>query len=513
MNIFQAIIVCVFLSCSKGQYSRTIIHQTKLGGVTGLEILCGTQAGILKFLNIPFAAPPTGDLRFAKPKPYGAWSGTRNGTTPGPACVQLPDSRYTAGGMSEDCLNLNIYVPYTVASEHKRAVMVWIHGGGYIFGSGSFYDGSMLALSGNIIVVTLNYRLGIFGFYSLEGTSRKGNYGLWDQLLAIQWVKDNIDDYGGNPEMITLFGESAGGFSVGLLSLIPRYKGLFQRIILQSGTANSPLALGSTKISSKIISNKVGCKMEEKPDYIVDCMRSLPTDVLLQAILDFANDRRNSTHRLITNVFTPVVDNDLFKLSPNKIFQNSSSEEYVYFKSIDLMVGNCDMEGSLYLETSEVLTAYGLNITEAIPKAFFCNKLIPTAVTDHFNHSHKVSEAMCREYGKDDNITDGSVSVLLWYSDLFFIAPSVSTLLAHSTRNTKHTKQFQYILKEGLPIFLGSHPPPWFKGSAHTTDVIFLFFIEDVSVVDVNSKYKASDNDLKLSTIMRKYWTNFAKSG
>jgi carboxylesterase type B len=513
MTIFQAIITCVFLSCSKGLNSRVIVHHTKLGDITGLEILRGTQAGILKFLNIPFAVPPTGDLRFAKPKSYGAWSGKRDGTTPGPACVQFPDSRYTAGGMSEDCLNLNIYVPYTVKPEQKRATMVWIHGGGYIFGSGSFYDGSMLALSGNIIVVTLNYRLGIFGFYSLEGTSRTGNYGLWDQLLAIQWVKDNIDDYGGSPEMITLFGESAGGFSVGLLSLIPRYKGLFQRIILQSGTANSPLTMGNTKTSSKTISWKVGCKIDEDPDFIVDCMRRLPVDKLLQAILDFDKDWRNSTHKLITNVFTPVVDMDLFKLSPNQIFQTFSLEEYTYFKSLDLMVGNCDMEGSLYLEASEVLNTHGIDISEGIPNDFFCDKLIPTAVSDHFNDVNKISEAMCREYGETDNITESGTAVLKWYSDLFFIAPSVSTLLAHSTKNTKHVNRFQYILKEKLPIFLGSHPPHWFRGSAHTTDVMFLFFIEDVSVVDKNSNYIPSDTDIKLAALMRKYWTNFAKSG
>ncbi|XP_062621286.1 acetylcholinesterase-like [Saccostrea cucullata] len=512
MNIC-GVIILNSLSFSLGQYIRNIIHHTKLGDIMGEHVLNGTQAGIMKFLNIPYAMPPVDELRFAKPKPYGAWNETRNGTILGPVCMQLLDDPNFGGKVSEDCLNLNIYIPYPLKHAHKRAVMIWIHGGGYIFGYGSYYDGSMLALSGDVIVVTLNYRLGIFGFYSLDKVFIKGNYGLWDQMLAIQWVKDNIEDYGGNPEKITLFGESAGGFSVGLLSLIPKNKGLFHRIILQSGTANSPLAIGSTRQSSEIITDKVGCNMNTNPELVLKCMRNLPVDSIKHAVSDFAKGSLSSIHRLITNVFTPVVDGELFKMSPNKMFKSPLSEEYMFFKSLDVMVGNCDMEGSLYLETFDVLTAYGLNMTEGIPRDFFCNHLIPTAVTDHFNGKLSVMNAMCKEYGGNDNITLQSLSVLHWYSDLFFIAPSLSTLFTHSSGNTTNSKRYQFILTEGLPVFMGSPPPSWYKGSAHTTDLMFLFFVENLTFVDPNSKYKTKDSDLKLSAIMRKYWSNFAKTG
>ncbi|XP_061177985.1 cocaine esterase-like [Saccostrea echinata] len=513
MNIFRAVFLLNSLSCSRGQYIKNILHHTKLGKIVGEHVLNGTQAGILKFLNIPYAKPPIDELRFAKPKQYGAWNETRNGTIPGPVCIQLSDNPYFIGRMSEDCLNLNIYVPYPLKHTHKRAVMIWIHGGGYIFGSGSYYDGSMLALTGDVIVVTLNYRLGVLGFYCLDEVFVKGNYGLWDQMLALQWVKDNIEDYGGDPKKVTVFGESAGGFSVGLLSLIPKNKGLFHRIILQSGTANSPLAIGSTRKSSDIITDKVGCNGNTKPELIIKCMRNLSVDYIMHAVSNFAKESLTSIHRLIINVFTPVVDGELFKMSSNKIFQNPLSEEYMFFKSLDVMVGNCDMEGSLYLETSEVLTAYGLNITEGIPRDFFCNHLIPTAVADHFNDEPSVMDAMCKEYGENNNIILQSLSLLEWYSDLYFIAPSLSTLLAHSSGNTKNSRRYQFILTERLPVFLGSSTPPWFKGSAHTTDLMFLFFIEDLGSVDPNSEYRPKDSNFMLSTIMRKYWANFAKTG
>jgi para-nitrobenzyl esterase len=215
----------------------------------------GTQENQLKvFRGIPFAAPPVGDLRWQAPQPHAGWDGVRDASKFGAQAPQ--DSRMldwlmgqadTPPERSEDCLFLNIWTP---ATEGKRPVMFWIHGGGFTMGSGSqpIYDGQHLADRGDVVVVTINYRLGALGFLNLKALTggkipATGNEGLLDQVAALEWTRDNISAFGGDPANITIFGESAGGMSVGCLLAMPAAKGLFHKVIAQSGachTANSP---------------------------------------------------------------------------------------------------------------------------------------------------------------------------------------------------------------------------------------------------------------------------------
>jgi para-nitrobenzyl esterase len=208
-----------------------------------------TEDGVTTYRGIPFAAPPVGELRWRPPQAPMAWSGVRNAVQFAPACMQVPIVNKDLGMESvttnEDCLYLNVWTPVKSANE-KLAVMVWIYGGGFTIGgtSMSLYDGKNFAKKG-VILVSIAYRLGAFGFMAhpeltAEQGGHSGNYGLLDQIAGLQWVKRNIAAFGGDPSRITIFGESAGGISVSMLSASPLAKGLFRGAISESGGNFAP---------------------------------------------------------------------------------------------------------------------------------------------------------------------------------------------------------------------------------------------------------------------------------
>ena len=216
--------------------------------VTGGAIRGAPAAGdtdVVAFQGVPYAAPPVGGLRWKPPRPVVAWDGVRDATAPGPICMQTGPAWVrapTAGEddpQSEDCLSLNVWAPR--AAGGPLPVMVWVHGGGFFNGAGSLpiYDGARLAAHG-VVVVTLNYRLNVFGFFAHPALSAEsphgaaGNYGLLDVVAALEWVRDNVAAFGGDPQRVTLFGESAGGGAVTSMLLVPQAEGLFHRAISQS---------------------------------------------------------------------------------------------------------------------------------------------------------------------------------------------------------------------------------------------------------------------------------------
>ena len=216
---------------------------TRYGKVEGRQ-----EAGVQIFRGIPFAKPPVGELRFRAPEPPAPWSGVRSALEFGSSAPQpsmtLPLPGMDVGPMDEDCLTLNVYTP--AADAARRPVLVWIHGGGFVIGSSCqpIYDGRPLSRRGDVVVVTVNYRLGPLGFLYLSELCPDledaiGNAGLRDQVAALEWVRDNIDRFGGDPLNVTVFGESAGGMSVGTLLGMPSARGLFSRAIPQSGAAHN----------------------------------------------------------------------------------------------------------------------------------------------------------------------------------------------------------------------------------------------------------------------------------
>ncbi|MCP3390271.1 carboxylesterase family protein [Bradyrhizobium sp. CCGB12] len=208
---------------------------------TQAGFVCGSPRdarGVLAFKGIPYAAPPVGPLRWRAPRPPAPWDGVRDALTFGAGCLSALENDHRPGPRDEDCLYLNVWTA-AVHADEKRPVMVWIHGGGFQFGSSAnpATDGGALAARG-VVVVSFNYRLGIFGFFAhpyLDTEAPSGNYGLRDQLMALRWVKANIASFGGDPDNVTLFGESAGAMAVGILMASPLARGLFHRAIGQSG--------------------------------------------------------------------------------------------------------------------------------------------------------------------------------------------------------------------------------------------------------------------------------------
>lgn len=264
------------------------------GHVQGADpALVRTAAGILRgtvvsdhrlFAGVPYAAAPVGQRRFAPPEPAGGWQGERDATKAGPRCVQDPSVDPEQGAnTAEDCLSLNVWTP--PVSDEKRPVMVWIHGGAFVGGSSGIYDAGRLAARGDIIVVTINYRLGALGFLAHPALgSDVGNYGLADQQAALRWVRDNIADFGGDPEKVTVAGESAGGMSVCDHLVSPGSAGLFRAAILMSAPCQAQADLTTANGRSLEYAAAAGCP---DPATAATCLRALPVDALRKPVWYF----------------------------------------------------------------------------------------------------------------------------------------------------------------------------------------------------------------------------------
>jgi para-nitrobenzyl esterase len=259
------------------------------------------------FLGIPYAAPPVGNLRWKAPQPPARWKGVRDATNFGARCLQLPvfaDMVFQDGGPSEDCLYLNVFAPAGAKSKARLPVMFWIHGGGYAGGSASEprHNGDFLPLKG-VVLVTINYRLGVFGFLAISDLAGEagtaGNYGLLDMVAALQWVHANIFKFGGDQENVTIFGESAGSMAVSTLMASPLAQGLFQKAIGESGGA---LNLGAPD------STTLGVREEQGQKWAASLgantlagLRALPAERILAA----SSADAGAPH------FSPVIDGRL----------------------------------------------------------------------------------------------------------------------------------------------------------------------------------------------------------
>jgi para-nitrobenzyl esterase len=313
--------------------------QTRSGRVEGLD-----ENGVQIFRGIPFARPPVGELRFAAPVREEAWTGTRAchefGFSAPQSAMALPLPGMEVGAMDEDCLYLNVYTP--AADGAQRPVLVWIHGGGFVIGSGSqpIYDGVPLTKRGDVVVVTVNYRLGPLGFLYLADlcpdlAGAVGNAGIRDQIAALEWVKENIAAFGGDPANVTIFGESAGGMSVGTLLGAPAARGLFQRAIPQSGAAHN---VHTRETATEVARHFLEALGIEPADAAAK-LRAIPPDKLL--------DTQGQTMlKLGTSLgllaFQPLVDGDSLPQAPFDAVQAGHAAD------IDLLIGTTRDEWKLF---------------------------------------------------------------------------------------------------------------------------------------------------------------------
>lgn len=302
---------------------------------TASGLVRGTVAdGVRIYRGIPYAAPPVGRLRWMPPEPAPSWTGVRTCDQFGPAC---PQKGWRHGKQSEDCLYLNVWAP---ADARRAPVMVFIHGGGFVQGSGSlrFYDGESLAHRG-VVLVTLNYRLGPFGFLTDPwATGASGNYGLMDQIAALQWVRANIGAFGGDPHNVTIFGESAGAASVTCLMASPRARGLFGRAIAESGSPGGLDPVAQKKDQARQLAARLGCRS-------MDELRAVPADRLLQAAAPGVSLVRGKAGK-----YGPVVDGVVLPEDPTEAWAAG------HMADVPFMTGTNADEGTLFAAEFPVST-------------------------------------------------------------------------------------------------------------------------------------------------------------
>jgi para-nitrobenzyl esterase len=333
--------MCVFLAvgCGRGGEDSADSGSTNAGVVrTTAGLVRGVTAADYRFFaGIPYAAPPVGPLRWQPPAPVQPWTGLRDATRPGARCVQDSEGDIDRGhATSEDCLNLNVWTP--ASSNGARPVLVWIHGGGFINGSGDVYDARRLSSRGDIVVVTFNYRLGALGFLAhpaLDPAGQVGNYGLADQQAALRWVRDNIANFGGDPGKVTVAGESAGGMSVCDHLVAPGSAGLFRAAIVHS----APCQAQGTRVEAEAVSldyaAAAGCG---DPRSAAQCLRTLPADKLQKVPYYF----RFGKDLLLTG---PITGTDALPVDPISAVADGRAAR------VPVLIGTNRDEATLFLAT------------------------------------------------------------------------------------------------------------------------------------------------------------------
>ncbi len=317
--------------------SNKAVIETRSGKIEG-----NFQHNLYIFTGIPYAASPVGKLRWLPPQPVKPWTGVRQAQTFSTIAPQnvmenivLKDLRVEEP-QSEDCLYLNIWSPGL--DDARRPVLVWIHGGAFNMGSGSqpTTAGTKLAARGDVVVVTINYRLGLLGFLNLnEVTSGRipatGNEGLLDQIAALEWVRDNIALFGGNPENVTVFGESAGGMSIGCLLAMPQASGLFHKAILQSGVGSTVSLLDGALLVAKQLLDVCGIGASD-----INGLRALSVDRLLSANLELKKRMAREEEDLRITVTAPVIDGKVLPEVPIDLIKRGSASKIAVLAGTNL---------------------------------------------------------------------------------------------------------------------------------------------------------------------------------
>ena len=468
MNVYKLLVLSLLLPLSCYAATTGLQIKTKLGIVEGKE-----AGPVRAFLGIPYAAPPVGELRWKPPAPAAKWSGVRKATDFGARCLQndvFGDMNFRDSGGSEDCLTLNLWTPAKDAKA-KLPVMVWIYGGGFAAGGTSEprQDGTVLAQQ-NVVVVSMNYRLGIFGFFvhpelakeSSHGSA--GNYGLLDQRAALQWVHDNIAAFGGDPGNVTIFGESAGSFSVSAQMASPLSKGLFHKAIGESGAAFhssglpfDPMSMRAEK-DLKLATSTLGVSTLAE-------LRAVPAEKLLTAFFKPGGGFD----------FPPDIDGYFLPQSLSEIFAAGKQSD------VPLLAGWNHDEGSF--EVAQKPTVASLKATA--DKDF----------------GDKSADFLKVYSAQDDS---QAPRVAADYAGDKFIAWSTWRWL-DAQRKTGKKPLYRYRFDQAPPA---SDPKAPDLGAYHSAEIEFVF-----GALDSKTKVPWRPADRQLSEQMQKYWANFARSG
>ncbi|XP_006255234.2 carboxylesterase 1C isoform X1 [Rattus norvegicus] len=477
---------------ASGHPSSPPVVDTTKGKVLGKYVsLEGFTQPVAVFLGVPFAKPPLGSLRFAPPEPAEPWSFVKNTTTYPPMCSQdgvvgklLADMLSTGKEnipleFSEDCLYLNIYSPADLTKNSRLPVMVWIHGGGLIIGGASPYSGLALSAHENVVVVTIQYRLGIWGLFSTGDEHSRGNWAHLDQLAALRWVQDNIANFGGNPDSVTIFGESAGGVSVSVLVLSPLAKNLFHRAISESGVVlTTNLDKKNTQAVAQMIATLSGCNNTSSAA-MVQCLRQKTEAELLEL-----------TVKLDNTSMSTVIDGVVLPKTPEEILTEKS------FNTVPYIVGFNKQEFGWIIPTM-----MGNLLSEGRMNEKMASSLL-RRFSPNLNISESVIPAIIEKYlrGTDDPAKKKEL-LLDMFSDVFFGIPAV--LMSRSLRDAgapTYMYEFQY-----RPSFVSDQRPQTVQGD-HGDEIFSVFGTPFL-------KEGASEEETNLSKLVMKFWANFARNG
>ena len=421
-----------------------------------------TADGVAVFKNIPFAQPPVGELRWRAPLPAKAWTGVRDATAFGPMCNQNDNKQFPH---SEDCLQLNVWTPkWPLAS--PLPVMVWVHGGGNTAGSGveALFNGEVLARHG-VVVVNVNYRLGIFGFFAHPGLTKEsphhasGNYGLADQIMALRWVRDNIAKFGGNPANVTIFGESAGASDVNALIASPLSKGLFARVMAQSGPVGGQVSQADSEKRGVDLAAKLGFTGPET----LAKLRALPDAELMAKAVQAGPGMGMGIN----------VDGWVLTEPASKVYAEGREQK------VALLIGN--------------------NSQEMQPRGAPGD--IRQMISQRYGPLADRAQAAYGVNGANDPQPDpenGTV-MLQFTTDNSFRCGTIQELIWHTAaKNIGYEYQFSRTVhgQEAL-------------GAPHASEIPFIFGTLPVW----QNMRKYNDSDRQYAPQMQEYWTNFAKTG
>ena len=427
--------------------------------------------GVDEFLGIPFAAPPVGDLRWRPPAPPASWSGTRRVTAFANTCAQPARGIFAAPSNTEDCLYLNVFAPHAPAASAKLPVMVWFYGGGLFSGESNDYDGSKLAQRGNVIVVTLNYRVGALGFLSLPSLNNEGhpfaNYGIMDQQAALRWVNQNIAGFGGDAGNVTIFGQSAGGTSVMANLQSPRAKGLVQRAIVESGTRIKVISPEFALKAGEAFAKQAGC-----PNADAACLRQLSLKQIF--------DSQKPVYSYVTEF--PSVDGAIITDNAPHAFRTGN------FNHVPIMTGLVQDEQSYFVP--EVLTGAPPLTADGYDKFLSA-----------FGAAHK--DALARKYplSSYESPTLAEIAVAQNFK------ACTARLLDHGWSRTVPVYAYEF-RDRTAPSY---YPPKSFPMRAyHTSELQYLFPLFHGGQ---GTPHPLSAQQARLSDLMVDYWTSFARGG
>ena len=449
------------------------IAMTTLGPVQGVA-----TTSMTKFLGIPYAAPPVGALRWMPPQPHAAWMAPIDASAFGPHCAQGA-SPFGQVSSSEDCLYLNVYVPVHkgfAQDIHKlKPVMVWIHGGAFQVGESDDYDPTRLVTQGDVVMVTINYRLGALGFMAHPALSAEssqgvsGNYGILDQQAALQWVHANIKAFGGNPKKVTIFGESAGGASVHAQLVSPGAAGLFQGAIVESGALFSQPTLTDAENLGSTLATNVGCS-----DQTAACLRSVSVGDLLAAQgTDLTSSSPNIDGVVLPEPIRTALGAGHFNRVP--VIEGSNHDEFRLFVALLIEIPDGQPLAAADYDNA-IATVLG----------------VPPSVAPILAAQYPLADYPSPGVALGTLATDAAFSCNARHAD-DLLAPFVKTYA------------YEFNDENAPELFL---PPVSFSyGAAHASEIQYIFDVPNQTMAPA-----LTADQQTLAATMVKYWTKFARS-